>query len=83
MDESDFTKAAFEPHHRTTLLDALHADPVLVARARTRVAKLAEMHQRGQVFDRDAISRMTHDTLVKLLAQVDAAKAQDHEVTIE
>lgn len=83
MNESDFTKAAFEPPHRPKLLDALMADPVLVGLARARLAHLAKQHEIGQVFDRDAISRMTHEILTRMLAQVDAAKRDAPQVTVE
>lgn len=83
MDENDFARAAFEPPHRAKLLDALMSDPVLVQRARDRVDHLAKQHAMGQMFDRDAISRMTHEMLTRMLAQVDAAKRDQPQVTVE
>lgn len=83
MDHSDFARAAFEPHHRPKLLEALQTDPVLCGLARERVKALELMHQRGRVFDRDAIARMTHETLTRMIAQIDAAKGHDTEVEVE
>lgn len=82
MDESDITKAVFEPSLRPSLRAALMADPVLLGKARDRHANLAKMHQIGQVFDRDHISKMTYEMLGRMLAQVDAAKQEPPEVTV-
>lgn len=81
MDETDFARAAYEPSHRPDLLRALQADPTLRALARKRVATLAEQHQRGQMFDRCHISKTTHETLTRMLAQCDAAGPSEITVT--
>lgn len=83
MTEHDFARAAFEPALRQKLLSALMADPVLAQRARERVANLAKMHAHGQVFDRDAISKNTHEMLTRMLAQIEAAKRDQPQVTVE
>lgn len=82
MTEHDFARAAFEPALRQQLLNALMSDPVLLQRARDRVSNLAKMHAHGQVFDRDAISKNTHEMLTRMLAQVDAAKRDQPQVTV-
>lgn len=81
MDVTDFARAAFEPSHRPALLRAMQADPVLRDKARKLVAKLSEDHQRGQMFDRCHISKTTHETLTRMLAQCDAAGPSEISVT--
>lgn len=83
MDTSDFRRAAFNPHQRPPLLQALKGDPVLRAAARNEVAKLAAMHEIGQVFDRDHISKTVHDMLKHMLAQANAAAEQEQGISIE
>jgi hypothetical protein len=74
MDQTDFVRAAYNPGLRSELFQALTGDSVLLARAKAEVQKLAEQHQRGQIFDRDHTSRITHEMLSKMLQQVEAAK---------
>lgn len=83
MTEEDFKRAAFDPPHRPKLLAQLMADPVLLARARARVAVLTQMHERGQVFDRDHISKMEYETLGRMLKQVDANKQEQPTVKVQ
>lgn len=84
MTEQDFARAAFEPALRQQLQAALQSDPVLRQRARERVSNLAKMQDRGQIFDRDAVSRQTHEMLTRMLAQADAFKRDEPtQVTIE
>jgi hypothetical protein len=82
MDETDFTKAVFEHSRRPALTQALIADPILLDRARMKVKLLELAQERGQLFDRDAVARMTHEMLTKLLVQVDVAKSQPPQVRV-
>lgn len=82
MDDTDFIRASFNPSLRPALLAALQADPILANFARKRVAHLKEQHDRGQMFDRDHVSRSTYEMLIRMLAQVDAAKQQPSDVSV-
>lgn len=82
MDETAFASAAFNHHERPALLQALQADPVLLTKARDKLKALELAHQRGRIFDRDAISRITHEMLTRLIEQVDAGKSQEPQVRI-
>lgn len=82
MDETEFVKAAFNPSLRPGLLDALLADHALLAAARQKVHALARDHARGQLFDRDHISKIMHEMLTRMLTQVDAMQQQPPEITV-
>lgn len=83
MDASDFRRAAFNPHVRPQLLQALKGDPVLRSAATGEVGRLTKMNEIAQVFDRDHISKTVHDMLVQMMAQVAAAAEQEPRITIE
>ena len=83
MDESHFAAAVANKAIRPELQAALHGDPILLQRARNRVTALARMHEVGQVFDRDYISKEMHRMLSGMIAVVDARKAEGPQVTIE
>jgi hypothetical protein len=65
--------AAFEPRKRSALVAELQADPGFRAAAQQELARLAEGQRLGRLLDRDHISKMTHDMLVSVLAQVAAS----------
>lgn len=83
MGEEDFTKAVFQPTHRSLLLNAMHGDSILADRARAKIAQLQRMQEVGQVFDRDHISKNMFDMLKRMIAQVDASKQQDPDVVVK
>ncbi len=81
--ESEFIGAAMVPHTRASLLTLLNSDPALRAKAVARRDYLAEAHRAGQIFDRDHVSKVVHDMLERMLAQVAAAKQAAPEVKVE
>lgn len=82
MDTSDFRRAASNSHHRPALLQAMKGDPVLRAAAQKEVARLEAMHQIGQVFDRDHISKTVHTMLTQMLAHAAASAAQEPRIEV-
>ena len=81
-DETAFAAAVAQKSKRPELLSALRADPVLLQKARDKVRTLAQMQERGQIFDRDWISREQHSMLTAMIAQVEADRDEPPAVRI-